>query len=76
MAANATAAVRDEIRRLVSDLPRSTELWLGGSGASEVSAGVARDGLWVLRDLAEFERHVARLGPDEPIEHVLWRKAR
>lgn len=61
MKTNATSAVRDDVDRLASELPATTELWLGGSGASEVSNGVVRSGLVVLQDLAHFERHLARL---------------
>jgi DNA-binding transcriptional MerR regulator len=61
MKTNATPAVRDDVHRLASELPVTTELWLGGGGASAVSGGVVRDGLVVLQDLTHFERHLARL---------------
>jgi DNA-binding transcriptional MerR regulator len=61
MQTNATPAVLDDVRQLAADLPLSSELWLGGSGASTVSKGLTRDGLLVLHDLTHFERHLARL---------------
>ncbi len=71
MATNATPAVRDDIQRLASELPAATELWLGGSGASQVWDGVARPGLLVLQDLTQFERHLARLKSTSPPEAAL-----
>jgi len=61
MKTNATSAVRDDIDRLASELPATTELWLGGGGASAVSGGVVRDRFVVLQDLTHFERHLTRL---------------
>ncbi len=61
MQTNVTPAVRDDIQRLAAELPAGAEFWLGGSGAAHVTSGVARDGLFVLQDLAHFERHLLRL---------------
>lgn len=61
MKTNAMPAVLGEVRQLAAELPSTTELWLGGSGASTVSNGLTRDGLLVLQDLTHFERHLARL---------------
>lgn len=61
METNATPAVLDDVHQLAAELPLSSELWLGGSGASTVSNGITRDGLLVLQDLTHFERHLARL---------------
>jgi hypothetical protein len=45
---------------LTSELPVSTELWAGGTGAAEVFDGVVRGGTFILEDLADFERHLSR----------------
>jgi methanogenic corrinoid protein MtbC1 len=65
MKTNATPAVRDEMARLASGLPILTELWAGGTGATDVLAGAVRNGAFILDDLADFERHLGR-----------WRTAR
>jgi DNA-binding transcriptional MerR regulator len=62
MQVNATPAVRAEVERLARDLHGATEFWLGGSGRREASAGAARRNLVLLEDLAEYERHLLRLG--------------
>ena len=61
MKTNATPAVVDDVHQLAAELPLSSELWLGGSGASTVSNGITRDSILVLQDLTHFERHLARL---------------
>ena len=61
MKSNVTSAVRGDVDRLASELPETTELWLGGSGATAVTNGAVRDGLIVLEDLTHFERHLTRL---------------
>lgn len=60
MKSNATPAVKRDMTRLMSELPVSTELWAGGTGAAEVFEGMARDGTFILKDLADFERHLSR----------------
>lgn len=61
MKTNATPVAMDDVHQLAAELPLSSELWLGGSGASTVTNGLTRDGLLVLEDLTHFERHLARL---------------
>jgi DNA-binding transcriptional MerR regulator len=61
MQINATPGVCDDIQRLAAGLPATTELWLGGSGASAVSNGVTRARFLVLNDLTQFEQHLTRL---------------
>jgi len=61
MKVNATPAVLEDMHELAAELPSSSELWVGGSGASTVASGLIRDGLLVLQDLTHFERHLARL---------------
>jgi len=58
MKLNASPAVRQDVGLLASGLPAATELWVGGSGAVDVVAGVARSGVFVLEDLVDFERHL------------------
>ena len=45
MKVNATPAVHSELRSLTATLPPATELWAGGSGASEMMAGIHREGV-------------------------------
>ncbi len=61
MKTNATPAVLEDVHQLAAELPLSSELWLGGSGASTISAGLTRDGFLVLQDFTHFERHLTRL---------------
>lgn len=60
MKTNATPSVRQDVEQLASGLSATTELWLGGSGATDVVDGLVRKGTFVLEDLADFERHLAR----------------
>jgi MerR family transcriptional regulator, light-induced transcriptional regulator len=61
MEMNATPAVRAEVERLGRELPKSVELWVGGSGGRKLAGPPASDKTIVLEDLAGFERHLARL---------------
>ncbi|MBI5085684.1 MAG: cobalamin B12-binding domain-containing protein, partial [Acidobacteria bacterium] len=61
MKTNATPAVRDEVHRLAAELPPTTEVWLGGSGAEAMLSGAAGSRLVVLEDLIHFEQHLSRL---------------
>jgi DNA-binding transcriptional MerR regulator len=60
MKTNATQLVRDEMVQLASGLSAQTELWAGGTGATDVLAGVYRHSAFILDDLADFERHLGR----------------
>jgi DNA-binding transcriptional MerR regulator len=60
MKVNATPVVRAEMARLAAGLPVLTELWAGGTGASDVLGGIVRNGAFILDDLADFERHLSR----------------
>ena len=68
MKINATPAVKREMTWLMSELPVSTELWAGGPGAAEAFDGVARSGVFILEDLADFERHLSRWKAAPPAE--------
>lgn len=72
MKTNATTAAQEDVRRLAAELPATTELWLGGSGASTIADGVLRSGLMVLMDLADFERHLARMKVRFSKRAALW----
>lgn len=59
MKVNATTAIKRELVRLASELPPSTELWTGGTGANEVFHGAVR-GVEIFQDLADFDRHLGK----------------
>jgi methanogenic corrinoid protein MtbC1 len=61
MKVNATAGVCAEVRRLASELPAATELWIGGSGAAAVAGGVSPGRAIILENLSELDRHLMRL---------------
>jgi hypothetical protein len=71
MKTNSTPTVVEDVHQLARELPSTTELWLGGSGAPTVSNGLMRDGLLVLQDLTHFERHLTRLKATFSRESVL-----
>jgi len=71
MKVNATPAVQEAMHELAAELPSSSELWLGGSGASTVASGLTRDGFLVLQDFTHFERHLSRLKATSPKESAL-----
>jgi len=60
MKTNAAPAVKRDMAWLTSELPAAMELWAGGTGAAEVFGGVKRDGAFVLEDMVDLERHLAR----------------
>jgi len=51
----------EEIRLVVSKLPRSTELWLGGSEVQRVLPAVRRARVFALESFEELDMHLARL---------------
>lgn len=61
MRTNASLAVRKDIHRLASELPPATELWIGGTGANQVTDPASRKRALIIEDLAEFERHLSRV---------------
>jgi DNA-binding transcriptional MerR regulator/methylmalonyl-CoA mutase cobalamin-binding subunit len=61
MEANATPAIRDDVHRLSSELLPAIELWVGGSGAAGAVDHSPRGNIFVLEDMIDFERHLARL---------------
>jgi DNA-binding transcriptional MerR regulator/methylmalonyl-CoA mutase cobalamin-binding subunit len=58
--ANVTLELHHEMGKLAAGLPASTELWAGGSGASEVFRDVVRDGTFLIEDLEAFDRQLLR----------------
>ncbi len=71
METNATPSVRQAVDWLASELPASTELWVGGTGAADVVNGAGRGGIHILEDLADFERHLTRLKASQARESTL-----
>jgi DNA-binding transcriptional MerR regulator len=61
MNVNLTQTVRDDLRMVGSELPASTELWLGGTAAAEALACIDRTNVINLEDLPDFERHLSRI---------------
>ena len=67
---NARSEIRAELNMLASALPTEAELWVGGSGAAKVFDGISRDGSFLLENIADFERHLARLRAASSLEAV------
>lgn len=61
METNVTDAVRNEVNGLAAGLPPAVELWLGGSGARATVDSSPGTNIFVLSDMNDFERHLARL---------------
>lgn len=51
-----------EAQALASQLPSSTELWLGGPLPAGLDQSISRPGLVLLRDFSALEAHLARVG--------------
>jgi DNA-binding transcriptional MerR regulator len=68
MKSNLTLEVRDDLRMIASELPPSSELWLGGSGAAEAVAGIHRKSTLCLDDLPDFERHLSRIQEKQALQ--------
>jgi DNA-binding transcriptional MerR regulator len=61
MEVNATTLVHEEIVRIAQGLPKSTELWIGGSGRKSAVGEATSENIVTIEDLAAFERHLDRL---------------
>jgi len=68
MKSNLTPEVRDDLRIIAAELPPSSELWLGGSGAAEAVAGVHRKSAFCLEDLPDFERQLSRIQEKQTLQ--------
>lgn len=56
-----SAETGTEIARLADELSPAAEVWVGGAGAPQVVENGSRDKVVLVGDLADFERHLARL---------------
>jgi methanogenic corrinoid protein MtbC1 len=54
-------ATIDELRVLVAKLPKTTELWLGGSNVKKTLASIGNPRSFALEDFSELEEHLVRL---------------
>jgi methanogenic corrinoid protein MtbC1 len=54
-------ATIDELRLLAEKLPKTTELWLGGSNVKKTLASMGSARTVALEDFSEFKEHLARL---------------
>jgi len=54
------AKITEEIQAIASQLPRRTELWLGGDAAAKALAPAAKR-VFVLQEFAELDQHLDRL---------------
>lgn len=60
MKINANLVVRREMAWLSSELPISTQLWAGGTGAAETFDGIVREQTFILSSLSDLEGQFAR----------------
>ncbi|MFP5206290.1 MAG: MerR family transcriptional regulator [Acidobacteriota bacterium] len=56
-----TLATIEELRMLAAKLPKTTELWLGGSNVKKTLASIGNARSLALEDFSELEEHLARL---------------
>lgn len=55
-------ATRNDLATIATELPESTELWIGGEGLDEVLRGSTSSRLRVLNDFTHLEQQLKRLG--------------
>lgn len=60
-AAEPTQATLDELRTIAAKLPKTTELWLGGSNVKTTLASIGNARSFALQDFSELGEHLARL---------------
>jgi methanogenic corrinoid protein MtbC1 len=60
-ASEPTQATIEELRVLVAKLPKTTELWLGGSNVKKTLASIGNARSIALEDFSELGEHLARL---------------
>jgi methanogenic corrinoid protein MtbC1 len=60
-AAEPTQATIEELRLLAAKLPKTTELWLGGSNVKTTLASIGNARSFALEDFSELGKHLARL---------------
>ena len=56
-----TQATIDELRILVAKLPKTAELWLGGSNVKATLASIGNERSFALEDFSELGEHLERL---------------
>lgn len=54
-------ATIEELRRLAAKLPKTAELWLGGSNVKEIAASIGNARCFALEQFSELEKHLERL---------------
>ncbi|MGA2170991.1 MAG: MerR family transcriptional regulator [Terracidiphilus sp.] len=60
-ASEPTQATIEELRMLAAKLPKTAELWLGGSNVKKTLASIGSARTIALEDFSELEEHLARL---------------
>ena len=60
-ASEPTQATLDELRVLASKLPKTAELWLGGSNVKKTLGSIGSPRTFALEDFSELATHLARL---------------
>ena len=60
-ASEPTQATIDELRMISAKLPKTAELWLGGSNVKQTVASIGSKRTIALVDFSEFEENLARL---------------
>ena len=59
-----TQETTEDLKLVASQLPKRTELWLGGSAARKALPVVCHDGMFALENFGELDSHLARLKAD------------
>lgn len=60
-ASEPTQATMEELRLLAAKLPKTAELWIGGSNVKRSLCSIGGARTFVLEDFSELEEHLARL---------------
>ncbi len=60
-ASEPTRATVEELRLLAAKLPKTAELWLGGSNVKRTLSSIGGTRTFALEDFSELEEHLARL---------------
>jgi len=60
-ASEPTPATLEELRAIATELPKASELWLGGSSVRKIVASIGNARTIALEDFSELEEHLARL---------------
>jgi methanogenic corrinoid protein MtbC1 len=60
-ASEPTQATMEELRLLAAKLPKTAELWIGGSDVKRILSSIGGARTFALEDFTELEEHLARL---------------